>query len=41
MGANDGKNAEGGDTNGIPNGPELKNRVGVSGLMSFSSFSQS
>ena len=41
MGANDGKNAEGEDTNDIPNGPELKNRVGVSGLMSFSSFSQS
>jgi hypothetical protein len=31
----------GGDTNSVPNGPELKNRVGVSGLKSFSSFSQS
>lgn len=41
MGAKDGKNAEGEGTNGVPNGPELKNRVGVSGLTSFSSFSQS
>jgi len=41
MGAKDGKNTEGEDTNGVPNGPELKNRVGVSGLTSFSSFSQS
>lgn len=41
MGAKSGRNAEGEDTNGVPSGPELKNRVGVSGLTSFSSFSQS